>query len=66
MFGGRLARTRLDLCFSGKFALVSMSRKTTMNILEQEINKSRININAPKSMQVGIHGFFKIIDPSQW
>ena len=43
--------TRLGDCFAGKFVpLFPKVAKTTMNISEQEINKSRINIYAPKGM----------------
>lgn len=45
------ARRRLGYCFTGKFVpLFPKVAKTTMNISEQEINKSRINIYAPKGM----------------
>lgn len=37
--------------------------KTTMNISEQEINKSRININAPKSMPVVFKVPLKVLIP---
>lgn len=51
--------------FTGKFVLLLWRRqKTTMNILGQEINKSRINIYAPEGMWVVFTVPSEIFDPS--
>ncbi len=59
MFAEHLANIRRGYCFTGKLLLhwevcstFPKVAKTTMNISEQEINKSRINIYAPKGMGV--------------
>lgn len=51
--------------FTSKFVLLLWRRqKTTMNILGQEINKSRINIYAPEGMWVVFTVPSEIFDPS--